>query len=218
MRLVVFDVDGTLIDSQDHIHHAMAYAFGQVGLAPLPKARVLSIVGLSLPVAVAQLAPWTDPATQARIVAAYRDSFRRARLDHAAPLYPGALACLDALAARDDLLLAVATGKSRRGVDAMIAAHALEGRFVSLQTADGHPSKPHPAMLEQAMADTGVAADRAIMVGDTSFDIEMAGHAGMAALGVGWGYHRTEELWQAGARAVAPDFPALTRLIEEWSA
>ncbi len=100
----------------------------------------------------------------------------------------------------------------------MIAAHALEGRFVSLQTADGHPSKPHPAMLEQAMADTGVAPDRAIMVGDTSFDIEMAGHAGIAALGVGWGYHPAEALWQAGARAVAADFSALTRLIEEWSA
>ncbi|MBM3604247.1 MAG: HAD family hydrolase, partial [Alphaproteobacteria bacterium] len=119
MRLVVFDVDGTLVDSQDHIHHAMAFAFAEAGLEPLPKAQVLTIVGLSLPVAVAQLAPDTDAITQARIVAGYKDSFMKARLEQAAPLYPGALDCLDRLAARDDLLLAVATGKSRRGLDAM---------------------------------------------------------------------------------------------------
>lgn len=218
MRLVVFDVDGTLVDSQNHITHAMGFAFDQVGLTPLPKSQVLSIVGLSLPVAVAQLAPDVDADTQARIVAGYKESFMRARLDSAAPLYPGAMECLDRLADRDDLLLAVATGKSRRGLDATIAAHGLQGRFLSLQTADGHPSKPHPSMLHAALAETGTEAGRAVMVGDTSFDMEMAQAAGLAGFGVSWGYHPAHALQDAGAIRILDDFTGLTTAIEEWAA
>ncbi|WP_410218811.1 HAD-IA family hydrolase [Paracoccus sp. (in: a-proteobacteria)] len=218
MRLVVFDVDGTLVDSQNHIHHAMSFAFQEAGLLPLPKAQVLTIVGLSLPVAVAQLAPDADPETQARIVQGYKDSFMRARLEQAAPLYPGALNCLDRLAEHDDLVLAVATGKSRRGLDAMIAAHGLQGRFLSLQTADGHPSKPHPSMLLAALAETGAKAGQAVMIGDTTFDMEMAKAAGLTGFGVTWGYHPVEALSDAGAARIVTDFEALTDAIEEWAA
>ncbi|WP_207101233.1 HAD-IA family hydrolase [Paracoccus shandongensis] len=217
MKLVVFDVDGTLVDSQHHIHGAMTAAFEGAGLDPLPREAVLQIVGLSLPVAVAQLAPGHDAATQARIVEGYRAAFMQARMAQAAPLYPGALDCLDGLAGCRDILLAVATGKSRRGLAAMIAAHGLEGRFVSLQTADDHPSKPHPAMLLAALAETGVEPGDAVMVGDTSFDMEMARAAGMTGLGVGWGYHAPEALTASGAALVATDFRDLGQALARWA-
>lgn len=218
MKLVVFDVDGTLVDSQHHIHGAMTAAFKGAGLDPLPREAVLQIVGLSLPVAVAQLAQGHDGATQARIVDGYRAAFMQARLVQPAPLYPGALDCLDGLAGRDDILLAVATGKSRRGLAAMIQAHGLEGRFVSLQTADDHPSKPHPAMLLAALADAGVAATDAVMVGDTSFDMDMARAAGMTGFGVGWGYHAPDLLTGSGAALVAADFADLGQALARWAA
>lgn len=218
MKLVVFDVDGTLVDSQHHICRAMAAAFEGAGLAPLDRAQVLEIVGLSLPVAVARLAPGADSRTQARIVAGYRAAFMAARLTDSAPLYPGALDCLDRLARLDGLSLAVATGKSRRGMAAMIEAHGLEGRFVSVQTADDHPSKPDPAMLLAALDDAGVAAAQAAMIGDTTFDMLMAAAAGVAGIGVAWGYHPAQALGGAGARLVAADFGALTAAIEDWAA
>lgn len=217
-RLVVFDVDGTLVDSQHHIHSAMAHAFEDAGLAPVPLAQVLGIVGLSLPQAVAELAPHACDDTQRRVVEGYKAAFLAKRVGDDAPLYPGALDCLHALAGRDDVVLAVATGKSRRGLDAMIETHGLGHMFISLQTADDHPSKPHPSMLLAALADSGLGADRAVMVGDTSFDMAMAGAAGMAAFGVAWGYHTAQDLHAAGAGLVAPDFAALTRAIEEWAA
>ena len=217
MKLVVFDVDGTLVDSQHHIHGAMAAAFEGAGLDPLPRETVLQIVGWSLPVAVARLAPDHDAAIQARIVEGYRAAFMQARMVQAAPLYPGAVECLDSLAARDDILLALATGKSRRGVAAMIEAHGLGGRFVSMQTADDHPSKPHPGMLLTALADGGVDASDAVMVGDTSFDMEMARAAGMAGFGVAWGYHAPAALCASGAALVAADFMDLGQALARWA-
>ncbi|SCY83934.1 HAD-IA family hydrolase [Paracoccus tibetensis] len=218
MRLVVFDVDGTLVDSQHHIVSAMTEGFAAAGLTAPPRAEVLGIVGLSLPVAVAQLAPLADLPVQSRIVEGYRAAYLQARMQETAPLYPGARDCLDRLAGRPDLRLAVATGKSRRGLDAMLEAHGLEGHFVSLQTADGHPSKPHPAMLWAALAEAGAAADRAVMVGDTSFDMDMARAAGMPGFGVSWGYHPAAALDAAGAALIAGDFSGLTKAIEDWAA
>ena len=144
LRLVIFDVDGTLVDSQALIIGAMAQAMEGAGLPVLDRDQVLSIVGLSLPLAVATLLPDQPEARQNEVVAGYRAAFMSRRMDDEAPLYPGARACLDALAGRDDLLLGIATGKSRRGLDAMLDHHGLRGHFVTLQTADNHPSKPSP--------------------------------------------------------------------------
>ncbi|TKW65702.1 MAG: HAD family hydrolase [Paracoccus denitrificans] len=216
MKLVVFDVDGTLIDSQALIVGAMDAAFDSVGLPPAGRDRVLSIVGLSLDIAVERLMPDAALAQRDAAVEAYRQAFVTRRISSEAPLYPGARECLEGLSSRDDLLLAVATGKSRRGLDAMLAHHGLREHFVSLRTADGHPSKPHPEMLLAACADAGVDPGDAIMIGDTEYDMHMAQAAGTAAIGVAWGYHPAEALTQLSV-PVASDFGALGKMIEEWA-
>jgi phosphoglycolate phosphatase len=140
-----------------------------------------------------------------------------ARAADPAPLYPGAADLLHRLAKRDDMLLAVATGKSRRGLRALIEHHGLEGIFISLQTADDHPSKPHPSMIAAALAEAGVGAGDAVMIGDTSYDIEMGRAAGVATIGVRWGYHPGAELEAAGAHRMVSDFDALeAALFDEW--
>lgn len=208
-RLVIFDVDGTLVDSQDHIHAAMTAAFDVEGLLAPPRAEVLSIVGLSLPEAVAQLVPELADDRRDRIVAAYKASFAPLRGEARAPLYPGARAALLALQARGDVVLGIATGKSRRGLNHLLAAHDLAGLFVTMQVADDHPSKPHPSMVKVALEEAGVAAADAVMVGDTTFDMAMARAAGVEALGVGWGYHPTADLTRAGACEVVSAYDAL---------
>ena len=214
LRLVVFDVDGTLVDSQDHIHAAMAYALEAVGHDLPPRAEVLSIVGLSLPEAVARLVPHLAPAARAEIVAAYKQSFGKLRAGNLSPLFPGAADLLAELGAQPDLLLGVATGKSRRGLSHVLGAHGLAKRFVTTQVADDHPSKPHPSMLMAALAETGLRAADAVMIGDTTYDIEMGRAAGFHTIGVGWGYHRAEALTAAGAHRVVGDFVELGTAID----
>ena len=212
MLLVVFDVDGTLVDSQAHIVAAMQAAFAEGGQPVPDRATILSIVGLSLPLAIETLTPGADPATQGRMVAAYRDAFIALRSElgeGASPLYPGALDTLAALGARDDVLLGIATGKSQRGLDLLLDHYDLRRRFVTAQSADGHPSKPHPAMLETALAEAGVAPAQAVMLGDTTYDMIMAANAGVAGIGVAWGYHPAEALTDAGAETVLGGFEGL---------
>ncbi|AQS47038.1 HAD family hydrolase [Thioclava nitratireducens] len=217
MKLAIFDVDGTISDSQNHITHAMTLGFEAAGLPAPAASEVLQIVGLSLPLAVARLAPEHDAETQARIVEGYKQSYMTTRAASPAPLYPGAEALLRKLAARDDMLLAVATGKSRRGLRALIEHHGLEGLFVSLQTADDHPSKPHPSMIGAALSETGVDARDAVMIGDTSFDMAMGRSAGVATIGVRWGYHASHLLEAAGAHWMVDDFDSLeTTLLDLW--
>ena len=130
------------------------------------------------------------------------------------PLFDGVIELLDALE-EDGWLLAVATGKSDRGLRHCLDQHHIHARFVSLQTADRHPSKPHPSMVEQAIADAGATAAETIVVGDTSFDMAMAVNAGATGIGAGWGYHEAEELLEAGAVAVAEQPSQVLSLIRE---
>lgn len=192
LKLVVFDVDGTLIDSLAHIKGAMKTAFDTCGHIPPDEAAVRSIIGLSLPEAMRKLDPNLSDADLLEVVEAYKNSFNKsetAEVRQDAPMFAGARAALDRLNGQDELLLGVATGKSRRGLVRMMGVHALEGLFVTTQVADDHPSKPHPSMLEQTLFETGVKAKNAIIVGDTSFDMEMGRNAGFGTIGVRWGYH-----------------------------
>lgn len=214
-HLAVFDVDGTLSDSQHHIHAAMAHTFAAQGLVAPDLAAVRQIVGLSLPSALARLAPGVEAGLLAALVEGYKQSYFVARSTEPAPLFAGAAEALQRLAARNDVLLGIATGKSRRGLDALLAHFDLAGLFATRQVADDHPSKPHPAMLLAALAETGVAAADAVMIGDTTFDIDMARAAGVAGIGVEWGYHAPGALAQAGAARLVADFAALEASLDE---
>ncbi len=200
LRLVLFDVDGTLVDSQGAIVSAMTACFQALSLPVPDRKAILSIVGLSLPHAMARLAPDQSETVQGRLVEGYKQAYHAQRLEQGAassPLYPGAREAIEALHAQDEILLGLATGKSQRGLDALLEAHGLERFFVTRQVADHHPSKPHPSMIETALAETGVIAANAAMVGDTSFDMDMAAAARVAGIGVDWGYHDRSALCAA---------------------
>ena len=203
LRLAVFDCDGTLVDSQHSIIACMSAAFTAAGLAAPTAEAVRRVVGLPLAASVARLSPLLAAAECARVAELYKQAFTDMRsgapIDE--PLFPGVLELLDALAA-EGVLLGVATGKGRRGLRITLEHHGLVGRFVTLQTADDAPGKPHPEMLRRAMAETGADPAATAMIGDTTFDILMALNAGTAAIGVGWGYHPPEELRAAGAHEV----------------
>lgn len=216
-KLVIFDCDGTLVDSQHAIVAAMTDAFLSEGIPPPVRDRIVGVVGLSLEFAIARLLnDEVDLAQVDRLAAAYKASFaeRRRRPDHAEPLYDGVRETLERLAARDDVALGIATGKSRRGVDALLEREALGGLFSTIQTADTHPSKPHPSMIFAAMSDTLATPEATAMIGDTTYDIEMALGAGASAIGVAWGYHPEEALRQAGAHHVTADCAALERALD----
>ena len=216
LRLVVFDCDGTLIDSQHMIVAAMNHAFDAHGLENLPREKVLSIVGLSLDEAIETLVPHVDLAIRRRVTESYKGAFHelRARKDLAEPLFPGVREALDALHARDDTVLGIATGKSQRGLRHALELHGLRDYFVTLQTADDAPSKPHPEMLLRAMREAGAEAANTILVGDTSYDMAMARAAEAHAFGVDWGYHDPAALDAAGAHLVISDFAALAPAVE----
>lgn len=215
LRLAVFDVDGTLVDSQHNIVSAMTEAWSNLNLGiPRPE-QVRRIIGLSLVDACAALLPWATPATHRAVAEAYKEAFRAMRLlpDTLEPLFPGVHEALDKLES-EGWLLGLATGKSRRGVDSLLRAHGLEGRFVTIQTADDNPSKPNPSMLRRAAADCGVEPGDIVMIGDTAYDMTMATAAKTYAVGVSWGYHSLEELQRAGAQAVLDTFDNLVEVLD----
>lgn len=205
-RLAVFDCDGTLVDSQHSICAAMTRAFEGEKLAAPDRTRILSVVGLSLPLAIARLLPEAEADFHDHLSESYKRAFQQLRRENAVsdPLYPGIADLIRQLDA-DGWLLGVATGKSDRGLELCLSHHGIHAHFVTLQTADRHPSKPHPSMLLTAMAEAGATPEGTVMIGDTSYDIEMALGAGTKALGVGWGYHLPVDLIAAGAHSVAMD-------------
>ncbi len=230
-RLIAFDFDGTLVDSQRAITEAMALAFLEAGREAPPACRVRRVVGLRLEEAIARLLADDENDADAKnaadagalvpgIAAGYRRAFAglRARPDFDEPLVEGAREVIEQLD-RSGVFLAIATGKNRRGLVASLERHGLGSHFTTLKTAEDGPGKPHPGILLDAMAEVGVEPEETLLIGDTIYDIQMAQNAGADALGVAWGYHETGELLAAGAAAVLNDFAqlwlALTDLEEE---
>ena len=209
MKLILFDVDGTLVDSQNIIVEAQRRAFLAFGLEPPTRERSLSIVGLTLNKAFEVLVGAEGPVEE--MAEFYRNAFADLRRDPAyeEPLFPGAAACLARLAERDDTLIGIATGKSRRGVAHLLERHDWERLFAVIKTADDAPSKPHPAMIEQAVAEVGGSPATTAMVGDSNFDMLMAKSAGVQAIGVSWGFQPVDALRQAGADTIVDSYPAL---------
>ena len=213
-KLALFDCDGTMVDSQANICVSMDEAFRAHGIEPPDHHATRRIVGLSLQQAVRQLLSRPNDNLIEDIVQSYKDSFfnmREAGGVHE-PLYDGLPALMDRL---DDAgwVLGVATGKSDRGLKHVLAAHDISDRFVTLQTADRHPSKPHPAMVQTAMEEAGATCETTFMIGDTSFDMEMAVNAKVRAIGVDWGYHDSRELLAAGAEIVAASMDELHEVL-----
>ncbi len=214
MKLIVFDCDGTLVDSQHFIIACMNAAFAAEGETSPAPGTVRGMIGLPLDEIMARLRPDLPATRHARLVAAYKDQFHvlRARPDFHEPLFDGAREAIDALDAAG-FLLGVATGKGRRGLLAVLEHHGLANRFVTLQTGDVPPGKPHPAMLERAIAEAGATPATTAMIGDTSFDMAMARAAGAWAIGVAWGYHDVESLRASGAATVISGFAELPGLL-----
>ncbi len=213
--LILFDCDGTLVDSQHMITAAMAEAFAGCGLAPPSGPEVRRVVGLSLAPAVARLLPdgAADMDMIGNVTEAYKKAFQRLRKEgREEPLYDGVGEMLEALATAG-YAMGVATGKSTRGLKAVLALHGLGAYFTTLQTADDHPGKPHPGMVEHAMIEAGAAPGTTVIVGDTTFDMEMALAAAARGLGVSWGYHGPDELLAAGASRVLNSVPEIVPAI-----
>jgi phosphoglycolate phosphatase len=214
--LALFDCDGTLVDSQANICLAMERAFALSGQTAPPRDRIRRIVGLSVFEAVTSLIPDADSASRTELAAQYKAAFMAMRGQGLIeePLYDGMPEVLRALDAAG-WMLGVATGKSDRGLERCLDHHGIKQMFVTLQTADRHPSKPHPSMVHQAIADAGSAPARTVMIGDTTFDMEMGKAAGCKSIGVGWGYHPIDELRAAGADAIAESMEELKAIFEE---
>lgn len=219
LRLAIFDMDGTLMDSQASILGAMASAYKTAGHAAPTADAIRGIIGLSLVEAVQHLTPSFDVSEASRVAEFYKQHFVEARArnaaESAAPLYDGALNALMALKQDPEVLLGVATGKARRGLEHALKTHDLGAYFVTTQSADEHPSKPNPSMIDQCLRDTGVDVDNTVMIGDTTFDISMGVAAGVKTIGVSWGYHSVDALKTAGADVVIDHYDALVPALNE---
>jgi phosphoglycolate phosphatase len=202
-RLVIFDCDGTLVDSQHNIVTAMREAFTAFGRAAPEAEDIRHQVGLTLEIAIERLAPGIGPDIAHEIAEIYRGIVRALRSDGgiSEPLYDGIRDLILSLE-HPDLFLGVATGKNLVGLEHTLLNHGLRERFHTLQTADRAISKPHPDMVLKAMAECVCAPEETVVIGDTTFDMEMARAAGATAIGVAWGYHPAADLAAAGAREV----------------
>ncbi|WP_423067878.1 HAD family hydrolase [Devosia sp. CN2-171] len=215
MRLVVFDLDGTLINSEALIIETVRESFGAVGQAIPSDAAIRSISGITAREAMGILAPGVDEDRIDVILNSYRAHYQQRAGLAREPLFDGALAALDRLQAQPETILAVATGKGHAGAITLLERHDIIGRFHSIQTPAHNRGKPDPQMIETAMDRAGIGREATVMIGDTSHDMKMARAAGVKALGVAWGYHTVPELEAAGAHIVIDRMDDLVDTIDK---
>lgn len=205
MKLVLFDCDGTLVDSAGLIHEVMARTFVHFGHDRPEMSLTKSIIGLTLDIAIARMQgkPHVDDEAIA-MTAHYKSIYAetRAQAGFQEPLFDGITAMIETLAKRDELLMGAVTGKSRRGLDLIMDTHGFRPHFIVSRTADDCPSKPHPAMVTECCSQTGIVPADTIVIGDAIYDMQMAKAAGAKAIGVAWGYASVDDLWKAGADAI----------------
>ena len=212
LRLVVFDWDGTLMDSPRRIVHCLRRAAERTGASVRSEGELRNIIGLGVEAAVRQLYPESDSDFVWRFATVYRELYLGAEDAPETPLYPGTIELLDWLESRD-VLLAVATSKSRPGLDQALNTSGLSGRFLATASSDEYPSKPHPAMLAAVMERAGAEPAHTRMVGDSVYDLQMARQARVPALAITHGVHKGEQLAVEQPLELVPD---LSTLLQHW--
>ncbi len=215
MRLVLFDCDGTIVDSQQAIITGMTQAIQQAGLTPPPDATILKSVGLSLEEAITSYLPDIAHDLRMEILASYRDIAQEiaSREDRGEVLFEGISELIQALAQEPDTFLGIVTMKSRRGVHRVCQTHGFTEFFQVLKSADDGPGKPNPQLIFDAMSELGVAAEQTLMIGDTIYDMAMATNANVLPIGVSWGYNPVEELQNYGAQHIVSNTQELETLL-----
>ncbi|WCJ63704.1 MULTISPECIES: HAD family hydrolase [Agrobacterium] len=205
MKLVLFDCDGTLVDSAGLIHAVMSETFADFGKPRPDISQTKAIIGLTLDIAIARMLGKTHVDDEAlAMTQRYREVYHplRERQEMTTPLFDGIASLIDTLSKRDDVLIGAVTGKGRRGLTHILETHGLADHFIVSRTADDCPSKPHPAMVMECCHETGMVPADTVVIGDAIYDMQMAKAAGAKAIGVAWGYASVEDLWKAGADAV----------------
>ena len=208
MKLVLFDCDGTLVDSGKLIHEVMARTFVHHGYERPHYDATKSIIGLTLDTAIARILGVEDVDDHIRAMTQhYKDTYSPVRLEPGfqEPLYRGVAEMIATLESRSDVVIGAVTGKSRKGLDLIRTTHGLDSTFRVSRTADDCPSKPHPAMVLECCAEAGIEPEQTIVIGDSIYDIMMAKSAGASAIGVSWGYGAPDALVAAGADVLLHD-------------
>lgn len=215
MRLALFDCDGTLVDSAHVIHTCMERTFDDFGIDLPTLAHTKSIIGLTLDLAIAKMLGRDVDEEISAMTARYKEHFLLHRQNGGVlePAYDGMPDLIRSLSRRDDVILGVVTGKSRRGLDAILAHHDISEAFFVTRTADDCPSKPHPAMVLECCAHAGVDPANTLVIGDAIYDMQMAGNAGALGIGVSWGYAPVEALNAAGAHHIANSADDIAALV-----
>ncbi len=215
LKLVIFDLDGTLIDTVSLFVGSISTVFESMG-QPIPDEKLIrSISGLGMQIGLRRIAPDLNEADTEKLIQMYREEYlKRATQSMQEGLFPGAIEALNQLHKREDVVLAVATGKPLINTNRVLEAHKVKGLFTSIHTPDTNIAKPNPDMIVTAMGIVDVTPQRTVMIGDTTHDMEMSVAAGVKALGVDWGYHQPDELNKAGADVIVSDFDQMITAID----